>query len=92
MKAAYKINWTESERGWGSRSDGTTLHVSLEEAKKYIREYWERERKRNSTGNVPECYSFPSEPMLCEINNEIESRLQSEPSFWITMSTWWDGK
>lgn len=31
--------WEESERGWGTRPDGFSLHVSLESLGRYIRTY-----------------------------------------------------
>ena len=33
-----KIDWTETERGWGQRPDGKSFHISMEEAEKYIKE------------------------------------------------------
>lgn len=45
MKKVYLQYWEESERGWGVRPDGCSLHTSLEEHKKYINSiYKEREK------------------------------------------------
>lgn len=38
---AYVITWTESERGWGQRPDGASLHLTQEDVKKYIKKYWD---------------------------------------------------
>lgn len=32
--------WTESERGWGTRPDGVSLHLKEEDCKEYIKDYW----------------------------------------------------
>lgn len=44
--------WLESERGWGQRPDGYTLHLTMEDCKKYRDEYWSKQ-----PDDVPECYS-----------------------------------
>jgi hypothetical protein len=35
MKKVYLQYWEESERGWGVRPDGCSLHISKEDAKSY---------------------------------------------------------
>lgn len=42
MKTAFLDTWTESERGWGQRPDGCTIHLSKEDYKAYVKEYWDR--------------------------------------------------
>lgn len=32
--------WEESERGWGTRPDGYSLHATEEDRKRYIAAYW----------------------------------------------------
>ena len=52
--------WTESEKGWGSRPDGYSLHLSEEDRDKYLKN---DTAARGST--VPNEYSFPDgEPYL----------------------------
>lgn len=34
--------WEESERGWGSRPDGYSLHLTEEHRVAYIKAYWDR--------------------------------------------------
>jgi hypothetical protein len=38
---AYMVTWTESERGWGVRSDGASLHLSQDDIGAYLKEYWD---------------------------------------------------
>ena len=59
---AHIITWEESERGWGCRPDGFSLHVSQDEADNYIKEHWKREQEFNAKygiSGVPDEYSRP---------------------------------
>ena len=40
MKPVIKQLWEESERGWGIRPDGYSLHLNNEDRKQFIKEYW----------------------------------------------------
>ena len=46
--------WEESERGWGTRPDGFSLHLTDTDREAYIKEYWDRMPE-----SVPEEYSRP---------------------------------
>ena len=48
-------NWIESERGWGFRPDGYSLHLSEEDRQAYIKTYW-----AGMPDQVPDEYSRPS--------------------------------
>lgn len=48
--------WIESERGWGQRPDGYSLHASYAECQAYIAAYWQRQ-----PDYVPDEYSRPTE-------------------------------
>jgi len=54
LRYAVLDTWTESERGWGSRPDGATLHLTMEDYGEYVEEYWGRMPK-----GVPDEYSRP---------------------------------
>jgi hypothetical protein len=54
MAAVIVITWTESERGWGQRPDGASLHLNREDAAQYVKEYWAKMPKE-----VPDEYSRP---------------------------------
>lgn len=49
---AYLITWTESERGWGQRPDGASLHMTQDDAKTYLDSYW-----KSMPDEVPDEYS-----------------------------------
>jgi len=33
--------WEETERGWGTRPDGFSLHLSIESLTTYVKKYWD---------------------------------------------------
>lgn len=47
--------WEESERGWGTRPDGFSLHLTDADRKSYIEEYWDR-----MPNSIPDEYSRPN--------------------------------
>lgn len=67
IKAVYKVEWTESERGWGQRPDGHSFHASKEEANEFIKAYWDKQPK----GPAPDCYVKPGTPFLTEVSEVI---------------------
>lgn len=76
MSTAYRINWIESERGWGTRDDGYSLHISAEEAKKYVNDHWD-----TMPDEAPSEYSRPDcDPYLVEIDSEIAKKLKKKKS------------
>lgn len=69
--------WLESERGWGSRPDGYSVHLSVEASKTFIENYWAEEKKRNPSGVTPECYSRPNgSPTIKDVEQKIYNRLR----------------
>ena len=49
--------WEESERGWGARPDGYSVHKSMADLRQYLADEREAERRRNPSGIVPDEYS-----------------------------------
>jgi len=47
MKRVFLQYWEESERGWGVRPDGCSLHLTMGEHKKYIEKIYESRDSRN---------------------------------------------
>lgn len=41
MNKAYLDTWTESERGWGSKPDGCSIHLTEEDYKAFVQDYWD---------------------------------------------------
>jgi len=71
MPLILVIEWLESDEGW-QRPDGYSLHLSEEDAKNYIKEYWARMPK-----DVPCEYSRPVDPrgFLCECSESLYAEL-----------------
>ena len=63
MQIAFKLTWTESERGWGTRPDGYSLHLSENHAKKYVDDYWKKMPK-----DIPDEYSRPDQDVAFPID------------------------
>lgn len=72
---AYKINWFEFERGWGSRPDGISLHKTKNDGKQYITKYW-----NEMPNEVPNEYSAPNgnEFTLIEVSKEISDLVNNK--------------
>lgn len=50
MKVAICQVWEETERGWGSRPDGCSLHLTNEQLKKYIDNFYINQRAKFGYG------------------------------------------
>ena len=65
MTTVVVQKWEESERGWGVRPDGYSLHPDIAALKRYIAAYWKK-----MPDGVPDEYSRPSgTPYLADIND-----------------------
>ena len=63
--------WEESERGWGTRPDGYSLHLTAEDLKRYIKEYW-----MEMPDAVPDEYSLPDgNSYLTLVKEEVYAEL-----------------
>jgi hypothetical protein len=75
-KLVLRQDWLESERGWGIRPDGFSLHISraaLEEYLKRKRELTER------TDTVPDSYSRPDgQPYGVDVTDEIYEQIENK--------------
>lgn len=59
--------WEESERGWGCRPDGCSLHLTEEDVGKYVNDYC----KSRDPHNVPDEYDRPyGKPIQIEVDKE----------------------
>jgi len=59
--------WEESERGWGTRPDGYSLHVTDADRKAFIKEYWD-----GMPDTVPHEYGRPcGTPYACPVHKRL---------------------
>jgi len=83
-----RVNWSESERGWGQRPDGTTLHLDRTTAQAYIDAHWARHEER--LGNkTPDEYSFAHEIERQRVSPALHKRLvDAGGSMWWSPNHW----
>ncbi|MDB4278910.1 hypothetical protein N9917_04850 [Deltaproteobacteria bacterium] len=68
-------DWEESERGWGVRPDGFTLHLNRADWKAYVTEY---NNAFNNQRTVPNEYTRVSGgPRLVEVSEEMYQKVAS---------------
>lgn len=63
VKAVYRVDWIESERGWGSKKISESDFKTLKAAQKAIKKHWDG----YPDGPAPDYYIRPSEPYLVEV-------------------------
>lgn len=82
------LTWTEYESGWGSRPDGTSLHLSKEAAYQYVLDY-KNSMKDKYGDRTPAEYSSPDgKPKLWLVSKEmIERLIAGDGVFWLLRSS-----
>ncbi len=75
-----KVTWIESERGWGQRPDGYSLHLTNADADAYINEAGERETaywrgQGKSASYVPDEYSRADGRALVDVDEPTYKQL-----------------
>ncbi len=68
MQKVLCQRWTETERGWGQRPDGFSLHITRENRDAYIVDHTKFLTKTYGT-EPPDEYDFASgEPYIVEVD------------------------
>ena len=74
MKEIVYQGWLESERGWGQRPNGYSLHLSLGDRKRYIENYWDR-----MPDDAPREYSRPScNPKVAKVTEKLYNKIKEK--------------
>lgn len=69
--------WEESERGWGCRSDGFSIHLNEGDAKQFATNFWKRQREISGPG-VPSEYTRESgKPFWVCVTKSIFQELEN---------------
>lgn len=64
--------WEESEKNWGVRPDGFSLHLSFAALKRFVHAYWDA-----MPDDAPEAYSRPDgTPYIVGVSQEIAHKIQ----------------
>lgn len=65
--------WEETERGWGERPDGFSLHLSIEGLTSYVKTYWD-----GMPNTPPEEYSRPNgTPYPVRVSEAVRAEIQA---------------
>lgn len=66
--------WEESERGWGCRPDGYTLHLTEQDRAAYVQAHWDS----LPDGRAPSVYSRPrGTPYEIDVDDETLAKVES---------------
>lgn len=79
--------WEESERGWGVRPDGYTLHLSMEDCARFREEFWRNQRAICGAGVPAEYTRECGEPVAVSVSSETaeivaQARAESRYGVW----------
>ena len=55
LESVVYVSWEESERGWGTRPDGFSLHLTESDYRSFVKVYW-----AGMPDSVPHEYSRPA--------------------------------
>ncbi|MBI2673433.1 hypothetical protein HYX19_04175 [Candidatus Woesearchaeota archaeon] len=75
LEAVVYMGWEESERGWGTRPDGCSLHLTESDFKAFEKEYWDR-----MPSTTPDEYSRPiflAEPVIVAVSKPLYEKIRS---------------
>ncbi|MBP9757487.1 MAG: hypothetical protein KBD06_02715 [Candidatus Pacebacteria bacterium] len=74
MTTSFEVvrqDWLESERGWGCRPDGYSLHRTSGDVQEFVRDYWAR-----MPDAIPDEYSRPEgSPRIVTVDKEVYDRV-----------------
>lgn len=77
MKTALCQPWLESERGWGVRDDGFSLHATEKDLHAYVKDYWD-----GMPAAVPDEYSRPDgKAYPVQVDDEFFAKLSTGRRF-----------
>lgn len=72
LEEVVYVSWEESERGWGVRPDGCSLHKTESDFDTFLEKYWD-----TMPDEVPDEYSRPAgEPMKAYVTKTIYERIK----------------
>jgi hypothetical protein len=78
MKPIVIQEWEETERGWGCRPDGFSLHLTIADAKLYAKKHWDDEKKLNTSGGVPDEYTREcGSPQLMDVEDCVYEAVET---------------
>lgn len=89
VRTVVAQDWEESERGWGVRPDGFTLHLTTQARDAYVKHYNET---YNNLPSAPDEYTRVSgEPKMVEVSEKIYRKLvkhKDKNGLWGSGASW----
>ena len=70
------LNWHEFKRDCSSRPDGWSVHLSLDDARRFVQTY--RDKLHFQAGQQPDEYSAPTEGFRSYVPGNIIAKLKDE--------------
>lgn len=72
LEEVVYVSWEESERGWGTRPDGCSLHKTESDFDAFLKKYWDKMPKE-----VPDEYSRPAgEPVKAYVAKTLYEEIK----------------
>jgi len=82
MRVVFCQQWEESERGWGVRPDGYSLHLTLADAQEHRIQFLEHQKEwftNNGVDGVPDEYTRPcGDPYRVKVTEELYLKLEKD--------------
>ncbi len=85
MPKLFSVAWTEYERGWGNRPDGTSFFTTAAEAESIRQNCFAR--RRENSGVVPDCYDHPDEVREIEVSQDLYDFIHRTGAQWMHMNS-----
>ena len=86
MFPAVVVTWTESERGWGCRPDGVSLHLTTADAAAFIKAYWDWMPPRDAEGSPPDEYTRnDNDGSPIQVSRELRDKIAASKKKGITL-------
>ena len=73
MYACFIVYWIESERGWGQKQIGHSLHLTEQHANDYVKNY---DAEWNNKKEVPDYYIKGGNPHIHHCDKETYTKLK----------------
>lgn len=78
--------WEETERGWGCRPDGWTMHLTEEDRAAFVKEFWARQRKLLGEETPYEYTRESGSPYIMDVDEETYEKVRASKN-----GTWGEG-
>ncbi len=69
--------WLESERGWGTRPDGYTLHLTEAHRKRFVEAFWKRQKELLGNSTPDEYSREDGESYECPVTDTIYQKVKA---------------